>query len=260
MNSYFWLWILLGCVVTLAVLRLLNYLTRLHDPYPEEIFMFSQPLDWEDVKSTFNLQDARAEVIGRPSTVSQRMLHNRFAASQEYFKRMEHNAWLIGLCGGVERRATTKDSMAMAHEETLSEAQAMLEGAQRCEVDAELPEYENQAAELRARANGLRRQAQELVGRAEKIKYEDQARKSRISDAIFLAGRFRKKVRLQLVKLALLNLLLRIDKLRLLPAAQVIQLWHSRNDELLRLYQQARLKAAAYLSIYHADQKLLARM
>jgi hypothetical protein len=257
MNAYFWLWFLLGCVVTLAVLRLLSYLTRLHSPYPDDIFMFSQPLDWEDVKSTFNLQDARDEVSGRPTTVSQRMLYNRFVQSQEYFRRMEHNAWLMVLCG--ENLSDSKRDMVTVHVEALSDASAMLKAAECCDADAILPEYARQASDLRLRAQVLRGEAQERLRLAESMRTEHQAQQSRIADATLSAQRFRTSVRLQLAKLTLLILLLRLDKLRLLPAAHVIQLWHSRNDELLRLYEQARLKAAAYLSIYRADQKLLAR-
>jgi hypothetical protein len=220
----------------------------------------SQPLDWENVKSTFDLQGARDEAIGRPSKVSKRMLHNRLTASLEYFKRMDHNMWLIELCGDGEKRSADKNSRAKAHEEAVSEAQAMLQGAESCEADAELPEYETQAGELRARANVLRCRAQELLGRTETIKSEYLARKSRLNDAILSAGQFRRAVRLQIVKLAVLSFLLQLDKLRLLPAAQVIHLWHSRNEALLCLYQQARLKAAAYMSLYKADQELLARM
>jgi hypothetical protein len=48
--------------------------------------------------------------------------------------------------------------------------------------------------------------------------------------------------------------------LNLLPADLVIALWHRRNDELLLLYQQAKIKATAYLSVYHQDQDFVAYM
>jgi hypothetical protein len=259
MNTYSWLWILLGCVVTIVVPRLFSYFTRLHNPYPEDIAMFSQPLDWEDVKVTFDVHDARDEAVGRPRKVSLRMLDNRLAASYEYFKRMEHNAWLIELCGNADRRAGSRNCMAEAHE-TLLQAQAMLQGAECCETDAELPEYENQAAELRSRANTLRREAREQFGRAERIRAESEARKARINEAVLLAERFAGKVRLQFAQLTFLTVLLRLDKLRLLPAEFFIQRWSKGNSELLLLYQEARLKAAHYVSMYQAGEKLLARM
>jgi hypothetical protein len=259
MNTYSWLWILLGCVVTIVVPRLFSYFTRLHTPYPEDIAMFSQPLDWETVKLTFDVHDARDEVVGRPRKVCLRMLDNRLAASYEYFKRMEHNAWLIELCGNRDRRAGSGNSIAEAHEIML-QAQAMLQGADCCETDAALPEYQNQADELRLRANTLRRDAREQFGRAEKIRAESEASRARIDEAVLLAERFAKLVRLQCAQLTCLTVLLRLDKLRLLPAEFFIQRWSRGNSELLLLYQETRLKAADYVSMYQAREKLLARM
>lgn len=259
MNTYSWLWTLLGCVVTIVVPRLFSYFTRLNNPYPEDIAMFSQPLDWETVKVTFDVHDARDEVVGRPRKIALRMLDNRLAASYEYFKRMEHNAWLIELCGKADMRAGSNNCMAEAHETVLA-AQAMLQAAECCETDAELPEYENQAPELRSRASTLRREAREQFGRAERIRAESEARQTRISEAVLLTERFARIVRLQFAQLTFLTVLLRLDKLRLLPAEFFIQRWSRGNSELLLLYQEARLKAADYVSMYQAGEKLLARM
>jgi hypothetical protein len=171
---------------------------------------------------------------------------------------MEHNAWLIELCGNVDRHLGSGNSAAEAHE-LQSQAQAMLQGADCCEIDAELPEYESQAAELRSRAITLRREAQEQFGHAERIRAEGEARQSRIDQAVLLSERFGKLVRLQLAQLTFLIVLLRLEKLRLLPAEFFIQRWSRGNNELLLLYQEARLKAADYFSMYQAGDKLLAQ-
>lgn len=260
MNVYSWLWIFLGSFATLVTPRLFNYLTRLTDPFPEDMFMLSQPLDWENVKATFDLDGARNDARGCPGSVSRRMLHCRFATCREYFRRMVHNTQLIELCTEVEKRDARRNPAPLLHEEILADARGMLEGAHSFEEDAGMAEYEGEADQLRASAAALRLEAQNLVARAEAIKKDDQAREFRIAGALHSAQQFRKTVRFQLVKLNLLSLLLRLDKLSLLPAEPVLQLWDKGNDELLRLYEQARVKAGAYISMYHQDRELLTRM
>jgi hypothetical protein len=260
MNSNPWLWVCLGCVVAIVLPRLFGYLIRLHNPYPEDIAMFSQPLDWEHVKATFDVQDAREEVSGRPRAVSQRMVQNRLAASYEFFKRMEHNTWLTELCGNVDSRSAARKSTAEAHEQALSEARAMLQAAESCETDAELPEYRGETTELRSRATALRRDAQEQLRRAEMIRGECEARQARIDEAVLQAKLFGKRVWFRLARLRFLIVLVRLDKLRLVPAEWVIQLWSRGNNEMLLLYQEARLKAAEYFSMYQSGDQLLDRM
>jgi hypothetical protein len=260
MNTNPWLWIFLGCVVAIVIPRLFSYLIRLHNPYPEDIAMFSHPLDWEHVKATFDVQDAREEVFGRPKIVSQRMVHNRLAASYEYFKRMEHNAWLTELCARIDSRSASSKSIAEAHDQALSEARAMLVAAESCEADATLPAYENEAPELRSRATALRNDAQEKLTHAEAIRTEIEARQARIGEAVLQAKLFGKRVWFRLALLRFLIVLVRIDKLRLVPAEWVIQLWSRGNNEVLELYQEARRKAAEYAAIYQSSDQLLARM
>jgi len=171
-----------------------------------------------------------------------------------------HNTWLIELCAEVEKRDAARNPIAAHPEKILAETRGMLEGARLFETDAERPEYEDEADQLRANAAALRLEAQNLVTRSETIKNDAEERESRIAGALHSAQQFRNAVRFQLVKLNLLSLLVRLDKLGLLPAEPLLRLWDKGNEDLLRLYEQAKVKAAAYISIYDEDRELLARM
>jgi hypothetical protein len=261
MNAHAWPWILLGSLVTLLAPRLFGYLTRLQEAYPEEFFMLVQPLDWSTVKEICDLDDLRDQTLdGPPRFTAQILLHWRVIECREHFRRMAHNLRLVELCARVDKRDGSAKRARAAYAEILAEAQGMLEGAHALETDAGMAENQGEASELRASATGLRLQAEELRTRAEAIAKEEQDRKSKVADAFHSAKAFRRTVRRQLFKLNLLSVLMRVDRLALIPPSPLINLWHSGNDELLRLYQRARLKAVAYLSIYHENEEILAHL
>lgn len=258
MNVQIWLWMLLGCIVTLIVPRLFLYLSRLSDPFPEEIHVLARPIDWQNVKTTLDLTDARQEMLGCAPSVARRMLRYRFAASQEYLRRMEHNIWLIELCSQVDQRDAARARAAMAEDRRviLSDANGMLEGADILESDARLPENANEAAELQMRASNLRSKAQEMLALAH-TSQQDRTREANMLEALRAAQRFRSTVKLQLVKLDVLSAILHLDRLNLVSANTALGVWHRGNDAVLLLYQEASSKASSYLSVYYEDNELL---
>jgi hypothetical protein len=258
MNAQIWLWMLLGCIVTLIVPRLFLYLSRLSDPFPEEIHVLARPLDWQNVKATLDLIDAQQEILGCDPKVARRMLRYRFATSQEYLRRMEHNVWLIELCSQVDRRDAARTQLAMAEDRRigLSDANGMLEGADLLESDAGLPENLSESAELRIRASNLRLKAEEIFSLS-RASEADQTRAVRMLEALQAARRFRSAVKLQLLKLDVLSAILHLDRLNLVSVKTALELWHNGNDAVLLLYQEAASKASLYLSAYYEDEELL---
>jgi len=258
MNAQIWVWMLLGCIVTLIVPRLFLYLARLSDPFPEEIHVLARPMDWKIVKTTLDLNDARQEILGSDPNVARRMIRYRFATSQEYLRRMEHNVWLIELCSGVDQRDAAKAKTAMVEDRrvSLSDANGMLEGAELLESDARLPENADEAAELKMRASNLRLKAEEVFALT-RTSETNQTQAATMLEALQAARRFRSAVKLQLVKLDVLSAILHLDRLNLVSANTVLEYWHRGNDTVLCLYQEASSKASSYLSVYYEDEELL---
>jgi hypothetical protein len=257
MNVQFWFWMLLGGIFTLAVVWLVQFLKRLSDPLPEDALVIARPLNWENVEVTFNLNDAKAEILGSARSVARRLLRFRLAASLEFLQRMEHNAWVIEQSALADQRdaGRAKASMVQDRQASLSDARGMLAGAELFESDARHPEYADQADELHEQAGSLRLTAQQLFGSAEFTEHDARALKA--AEALQSAQRFRAAVRPYLMKLDLLILLLRLDAAGILPVGAVIAVWHQGSAPLLLLYQDTRTKGVAYLSIYHQDEDLL---
>jgi hypothetical protein len=260
MNTHPWQWIALGCVLTVIVLLVIRYLLKFRSPYPEDVFMLSRPVDWDNVTTIFDIHNAESEAVGRPKRVSLQLLLTRLIASYEYFTRMMYNASLIVWCGERDKLAAEKSSNLIAQEEASFTAQSMLLAAESCEADAKLPEYQSQADDLLYRAADLRKEAQAQFLLAEEARSQNEAQLVLVDDALLSARRFKKAVRLQLAKIMCLIVLLRLDKVGLLPVRSVIRLWHSGNADLLSLYTETRQKAAAYISRSETGRELLSNM
>jgi hypothetical protein len=262
--SWVWLfWMSLGCgFVLLLITRLFNRFTRLSNPLPEDILTLSRPLNWKSVNLTLNLDEANAELRGSDASVARRMFQFRVAASREYFRSMEHNAFLVLQGARADRRDAAKSAATKDRDrrQMLAEAPGKLEGATLMEDDSRLPEHAGEAEELRTQAAVLRFEVQALHTVIAKLGEDDRAMAVCIAEALESAGEFRSAVRLHFFKLDLLILLIRVDRLRLLPARAIVAIWHKGNDDLVRLYEQAKVKAVAYLAAYYEKEELLARI
>lgn len=245
MNNHPWLWISFGCALTVVVLLVIRYLLRLRSPYPEDVFMLSRPLDQELVSATFDLHNATSETTGRPKNVSLKLILARLTKSYEYFTRMRYNMLLIISCGKRDQLAAT--SMERAQREAVLDAQAMLTAAESCEADARLPEYEKESSELLTRAAALRNDAQAQLSLAQKLQAENDTMRARRDDVLLSARQVYNAARIQLLKIMLLIVLLRMDKFACVPPQFIVRLWHKGSLELLRLYEDTRHKAGIYL-------------
>jgi hypothetical protein len=160
-------WLLTGGVATLLGQRLLKRLARFTEQYPEEVYMFLQPLNREDFEHD---RASDAEEFdqnygsnwwgsGRfAESQRRRELRARIAFDREYLGRMDHNLALLELANVNDRRIFRRWSKDQAEDSQrrLETVASMEEEATALEREAELPENQTEAEELRCCATRMR--------------------------------------------------------------------------------------------------------
>ncbi|HXB22978.1 MAG TPA: hypothetical protein VNV88_16435 [Candidatus Solibacter sp.] len=264
-------WLLAGGITALLGRRLFKRLARLTEQYPEDVYMFLQPLNWEDFERDRALEAGEFDHnygsgwcgSGRFAEGRRRRnLRARIVLDREYLGRMDYNLALLELSNANDRRVCGRwrKDQARDSQRRLETAAGMEKEATALEREAEQPENQPVAQELKCCAARIRAESKKLLAEDAEYKTEFETHARIMAEARSAFREFRSPARWQLPKLDCLSLLLSLDRLMVLPVRPVVGLWQKGMPELLRLYQQAREKALAYGVLYRNDDEISKRM
>ncbi|HWZ43308.1 MAG TPA: hypothetical protein VNW97_07510 [Candidatus Saccharimonadales bacterium] len=265
------LWLFAGGAAAQLAERLLKRLTRLTDQYPEDVYMFLQPLNWEVFKRdrAFDHREFDRNYgkhwlwSGRfAERHRRRELRSWIALDREYLGRMDHNVALLELSAANDWKLTRRCRKDRTAERLrcLEAVAAMEKAATELEQEAELPENHGQTEGLRHDAAQIRVGSRDLLSEDAECNRERETHDRRIIEARRAFLEFRSAAGWQLAKLDCLSLLLRLDWLMLLPVRPVAALWRSGSSELVRLYRRAKDKAVAHAMLYENDGEVSKHM
>jgi hypothetical protein len=251
--------------------RLLKKLTRLTEQYPEDVYMFLQPMNWADFERDRAFDHKEFDTNygegwrwpGRfVERQRRRELRSWVVLDREYLGRMDHNVALLESSVVNDWQVTDQ-----SRKERTADRQRCLETVAAMEREATELEQEAQMQQNHAQAEGLRRDAaqirvgsKELLREDAECKSERETHVQRIVEARSAFLKFRRAVGWQLAKLDCLSLLLRLDWFMVLPVRPVTALWRMGIPDLLCLYQQAKEKGLAHAALYENDEEVSKRM
>jgi hypothetical protein len=258
-------YILAGSVAMLLAERWLEKLPRFTPQEPVEILPLLQPPSRTDIEAAFQAGDFIPQLEGSGSSSNpalRRELHSRIALSWACVRRMDENVEVIELEFANELRSFNRSDKLHRQEvrQFLSDVPGLQRAAKELEREARLPERSAEAEELRQTAAGLCAQAEALLAEAAAWEKEWQEDGHSIAEANKKARQFRRATRFYLIKLAFLSVLLRLDKLRVLPVLHIAKHWHRGLDDLLNRYQQIKEAAVVRATPYRAGAEIRARM
>jgi hypothetical protein len=270
MIAYLWLSLLGGIVLTLIGIWLMKYLTRFTAHIPEEVAMFLQPTNWEQIDIAFEPASFRqsyetelGHFLTSRDRILRRDLHSRIALGRQCLQRMTENIQAIECAAADDLRVAArwrKDLDSESSERSKAIA-ALQEAEKNFEREGSLPQDPAEQEEIfgllvlfgpNADTDALL--AEDAESRRELEKHVQRILATRKANHEFLA-----LARWQRVKFDLLTALLRLDKLRLLPVQPIAALWEAGAQDILLLYKQARERAAAHARYYGQEREILAR-
>ena len=242
----------------------MKYLTRFTAHVPEEVAMFLQPTNWEQVDIAFDPASFRQSY---PTEISdfwssrdrhlRRDLHSRLALGLQCLQRMTENIQAIEFAAADDLRVADRwrkdlDSESSARSPAIA---ALQKAEEEFEREGSLPQDPAERKELIGLLPLLGALLAEDSGsRRELEKHLQRILATRKANHEFLA-----LARWQRLKFNLLNALVRLDKLRLLPLQPIAALWEAGAQDILLLYKEAREKAAAHARYYGQERQILAR-
>lgn len=269
MFTHTFLWMLSGSAITLAALWFWNSLARYTAHIAEEAPLFLQPIPWHEAESAVNsgnFYDTYQTELQSYTTSRDRELRRdlltRIVLNRVIFRRMDENSETIRLAVDHDRRVALRWGKDVIQEsiENLSAATALRQAAESLLRDAELPENQSEANEFKRQTAVLLADANALLAEDAEHRQEFETHIKNISAARNATEEFHQRVRRQLLKLTLLVVLLRFDKLRLLPVGLIAAVWEAGIHDVLFLYKEAKEKAVAHAAYYSLHTEVLTRM
>lgn len=271
MVACLWLSLLGGCVLTLIGLWLVKYLTRFTAHIPEEVVMFLQPTNWEEIDIAFDPASFCQSYATEFSVFSlsrerklRRELHSRIALGSQCLLRMIENIKAIDCSAADDLRVAALWRKDLDRESSMRSRAitALQKGEKHVEREGSLPQDQAEQEELFGLLALLGPDkdtdtllAEDAESKRELEQHVQKILATRKSDHEFLT-----LARRQRLKFNILNALLRLDKFRLLPLQPIAALWESATRDTLLLYKLAREKAAAHARYYGQEREILARM
>jgi hypothetical protein len=270
MVAYLWLSLLGGSVLTLIGVWLGKYLTRFTAHVPEEVAVFLQPTNWEEIDVAFNPADFRQSyaIELRSFSISRdrhlrRDLHSRIALGRQCLQRMAENIRAIDSSAADDLRvmALWRKDLDQVRGERSRAIAVMQKAEKHLERGGSLPQDEAELGNLFGALSclGPDKDADTFLAEDAESRRELEAHVPRILAARKANHEFLALARWQQVKFNILTMLLRLDKFRLLPVQPIAALWEAGACEVLVLYKQAREKAAAHAKYYGEEREILAR-
>ncbi|HWZ43644.1 MAG TPA: hypothetical protein VNW97_09205 [Candidatus Saccharimonadales bacterium] len=167
-------WLFAGSAAAHLGERLLKRLTRMTDQYPEDVYIFLQPLNWDDFErdGAFNREEFDRNYgedwlwSGRFAERQRRIaLRTMIVLHREYLGRMDHNVAFVELAAANDWRVTgaCRKNQAADSQRCLESVAAMEEAATELEREADLPENHAQAEGLRRNAAQIRLGSKDLL-------------------------------------------------------------------------------------------------